>query len=101
MACQGGTTTDGTGTVPTAKHTKEEEEEEKYTRTHTRRKRDTDPQKSSSRVKILDSTGVPTPAFLYSPTRFSKKFVFPCREIRSIKSKGLRTLYNLGLPNDN
>jgi hypothetical protein len=31
-------------------------------------------------------------AFEYSDTRFSKKLVFPCIEIISMKSKGLSTL---------
>jgi hypothetical protein len=30
-----------------------------------------------------------TPAFWYSPTRFSKKLVLPCKEMISIQSKGL------------
>ncbi len=34
-----------------------------------------------------------TPIFWYSPTRFSKKFVFPSREMASMKSKGFVTLY--------
>mmetsp|Transcript_44410 Transcript_44410/g.144155 ORF Transcript_44410/g.144155 Transcript_44410/m.144155 type:complete len:213 (+) Transcript_44410:404-1042(+) len=32
-----------------------------------------------------------TPAFWYSPTRRSKKFVLPCIEMRSIQSNGLAT----------
>ena len=33
-----------------------------------------------------------TPAFAYSPTLFSKKLLFPLREISSIQAKGLVTL---------
>merc|ERR1712194_557413 len=48
------------------------------------------PQKSASNEKPLASS-LPadmTPAFWYSPTRFSKKFVVPCNEINSIQSNG-------------
>merc|ERR1712238_265499 len=53
-------------------------------------------QKSASRLKPRVSFSPPvadaiTPAFWYSPTRFSKKFVLPCKEINSIQSKGLLT----------
>merc|ERR1711862_97563 len=49
-------------------------------------------QKSASRTKPLISSpaaGVITPAFWYSPTRFSKKFVLPCNEISSIQSEAM------------
>merc|ERR1719410_1863491 len=39
-----------------------------------------------------------TPAFWYSPTLFSKKFVLPCKEISSIQSKGLEAPYSLEWP---
>merc|ERR1712098_313507 len=39
-----------------------------------------------------------TPAFWYSPTRFSKKLVFPWREISSIQSKGLLAPNIFGCP---
>merc|ERR1712194_550628 len=62
-------------------------------------------QKSASRLKPRASFSPPvadaiTPAFWYSPTRFSKKFVLPCKEINSIQSKGLLTLKILVCPND-
>jgi hypothetical protein len=41
-----------------------------------------------------------TLAFWYSPTRLSKKFVFPSREIRSIQGNGLLTLYFLPCPRE-
>ena len=34
-----------------------------------------------------------TPLFWYSPTRFSKKFVFPVSEMSSMKSNGFSDLY--------
>jgi len=50
-------------------------------------------QKSTSKEKPTASVPSPadamTPAFWYSPTLFSKKFVFPCKEMSSIQSKGL------------
>merc|ERR1712008_205703 len=53
-------------------------------------------QKSASNTKPLDSSTPHcganddiTPAFWYSPTLFSKKFVLPCKDISSIQSKGL------------
>merc|ERR1712194_602898 len=62
-------------------------------------------QKSASRLKPRVSFSPPvadaiTPAFWYSPTRFSKKFVLPCKEINSIQSKGLLTLKILVCPSD-
>ena len=49
-----------------------------------------DAQKSASSAKAVKGSEVPaiTPAFWYSPTRFSKKLVLPCKEISSIQSKG-------------
>ena len=55
-------------------------------------------QKSASRVKMRSSLVCLTLAFWYSPTLFSKKFVFPWREIISIHSKGFSTLKSLGTP---
>src|SRR5436309_3321013 len=55
-------------------------------------------QKSASSVKTCCSTETPTPDFEYSPTRFSKKLVFPCSEIISIQSKGFFALNSLGTP---
>merc|ERR1711992_224000 len=56
-------------------------------------------QKSTSKAKPLLSSwpAVPamTPAFWYSPTRFSKKLVFPCSEMSSIQSKGFEEPNNL------
>ena len=49
-------------------------------------------QKSAFIVKVRSSLDCLTFAFWYSPTRFSKKFVFPVREIMSIHSKGFSTL---------
>lgn len=52
-------------------------------------------QKSSSKDRLcMLSAERPfmTPAFWYSPTLFSKKFVLPCRESISIQSKGLGVL---------
>merc|ERR1719293_425620 len=49
-------------------------------------------QKSTSKAKPLLSSWpevvAMTPAFWYSPTRFSKKFVFPWSDISSIQSNG-------------
>lgn len=45
-------------------------------------------QKSASRVKTLSIVSAITAKRWYSATRFSKKFVFPSREIFSMKSKG-------------
>lgn len=45
-------------------------------------------QKSASRVKTLSIVSGITAKRWYSETRFSKKFVFPSREIFSMKSKG-------------
>merc|ERR1719464_530623 len=55
-------------------------------------------QKSASVVKTASSEQLPfiaIPAFWYSPTFFSKKLVFPSREMFSMKSKGLVVLYTL------
>lgn len=52
-------------------------------------------QKSASRVKTLSALSPVTPAFWYSPTRFSKKLVLPCMEIISIQSNGLAEPYVL------
>jgi hypothetical protein len=41
---------------------------------------------------VEDVDVVLTPAFEYSDTRFSKKFVFPWSEIMSMKSKGFDEL---------
>jgi hypothetical protein len=41
-----------------------------------------------------------TLAFEYSETLRSKKFVFPCRDIISIKSNGFLVVYNLGHPSE-
>ena len=49
-------------------------------------------QKSASRVNTCSFVSDMTPLFWYSPTRFSKKFVFPSREMFSIKSNGFSTL---------
>ena len=47
--------------------------------------------KSSSKLNWCNLVLMPaiTPAFWYSPTRFSKKLVLPCKEMISIQSKGL------------
>lgn len=45
-------------------------------------------QKSASRVKTLSIVSAITAKRWYSETRFSKKLVFPSREIFSMKSKG-------------
>jgi len=55
-------------------------------------------QKSAFTRNYLSSFEFITPAFWYSPTLLSKKFVFPCREIISIQSKGFLLLYTLGTP---
>lgn len=59
-------------------------------------------QKSSSVVKTNcsyvgrpDAATAMTPAFWYSPTRRSKKFVLPCRLMSSIQSNGLTAPYSL------
>ena len=39
-----------------------------------------------------------TPAFWYSPTRFSKKLVLPSSEMLSMKSKGFSTFQRFGQP---
>ena len=49
-------------------------------------------QKSASRVNTCSSAATPTPALAYSDTRFSKKLVLPCNEMRVIQSNGLVTL---------
>ena len=49
-------------------------------------------QKLVSRTKVWSALSTPTPDFEYSPTRFSKKFVFPWRLIISIHSNGLPIL---------
>lgn len=46
------------------------------------------PQKSASSLKVLSVAPDITPILWYSPTRFSKKLVFPSREMFSMKSKG-------------
>mmetsp|Transcript_2762 Transcript_2762/g.7158 ORF Transcript_2762/g.7158 Transcript_2762/m.7158 type:complete len:252 (+) Transcript_2762:620-1375(+) len=48
-------------------------------------------QKSASRLNLFTSPCklLNTPLFWYSPTRFSKKLVLPCRLMISIQSKGL------------
>merc|ERR1711953_726299 len=63
-------------------------------------------QKSASNTNPFDSSAPPcganddiTPAFWYSPTLFSKKFVLPCKEISSIQSKGLEAPYSFEWPN--
>merc|ERR1740121_2763034 len=60
-------------------------------------------QKSSSKLKpwaLSPPTEAITPAFWYSPTRFSKKLVLPCREISSIQSKGLLDPKSFGCPKE-
>ncbi len=49
--------------------------------------------KLASRAKVWSALSIPTPDFEYSPTHFSKKFVFPWRLIISIHSNGLPILY--------
>uniref|UniRef100_A0A8D3E4M6 Galectin n=1 Tax=Scophthalmus maximus TaxID=52904 RepID=A0A8D3E4M6_SCOMX len=49
------------------------------------------PQKSASSLKVLSVVPDITPILWYSPTRFSKKLVFPSREMFSMKSKGFST----------
>merc|ERR1719396_36104 len=61
------------------------------------------PQKSASRTNPLAESSFAevddiTPAFWYSPTRFSKKLVLPCKEISSIQSKGLLARKSFGCP---
>ncbi len=46
-------------------------------------------QKLAPRAKLWSALSTPTPDFEYSPTRFSKKFVFPWRLIIPIHSNGL------------
>lgn len=46
------------------------------------------PQKSASSLNVLSVAPDITPILWYSPTRFSKKLVFPSREMFSMKSKG-------------
>jgi hypothetical protein len=41
-----------------------------------------------------------TPLFWYSPTRFSKKLVFPRSEMSSIQSKGFFVLYTFSQPSE-
>lgn len=48
-------------------------------------------QKSASNLKVLSVGAAITPILWYSPTRFSKKLVFPSREMFSMKSKGFST----------
>lgn len=48
-------------------------------------------QKSASSLKVLSVEPDITPILWYSPTRFSKKLVFPSREMFSMKSKGFST----------
>jgi hypothetical protein len=45
-------------------------------------------QKLASRAKVWSALSTPTPDFEYSPTRLSKKFVFPLRLIIFIHSNG-------------
>ncbi|KAG7235306.1 hypothetical protein INR49_002796 [Caranx melampygus] len=47
--------------------------------------------KSASSLKVLSVGPDMTPILWYSPTRFSKKLVFPSREMFSMKSKGFST----------
>jgi hypothetical protein len=47
---------------------------------------------SASRAKVWSALSTLTPDFEYSPTHFSKKFIFPWRLIISIHSKGLPIL---------
>merc|ERR1712078_66819 len=64
-------------------------------------KSSTRPQKSTSRAKPFVSVSAApdiTPAFWYSPTRFSKKFVLPWRLMSSIQSNGLEATYSLECP---
>ena len=49
-------------------------------------------QKSASSTNFCSVASDMTPLFWYSPTRFSKKLVFPSRLICSMKSKGFLTL---------
>lgn len=51
-------------------------------------------QKSASSVNTWSARSPVTPAFWYSPTRFSKKLVLPCMEISSIHSNGLADPYS-------
>lgn len=48
-------------------------------------------QKSASSLNVLSVVPDITPILWYSPTRFSKKLVFPSREMFSMKSKGFST----------
>merc|ERR1711937_692040 len=61
-------------------------------------------QKSTSKENpapsVFSDVEAMTPAFWYSPTRFSKKLVFPCREISSIQSNGLEDVKIFGCPKD-
>merc|ERR1712086_1018498 len=59
-------------------------------------------QKSTSKENpapsVFSDVDAITPAFWYSPTRFSKKLVFPCREMSAIQSKGLVAPKIFGCP---
>ena len=49
-------------------------------------------QKPASRAKFWSAQSTPMPDFEYSPMRFSKKIVFPCRLNVSIHSNEFPTL---------
>ena len=54
---------------------------------------------ASSKMYSYNSPGFDmTPAFWYSPTRFSKKLVLPSSEMLSMKSKGFSTFQRFGQP---
>lgn len=57
-------------------------------------------QKSASRVKTLSIVSAITAKRWYSETRFSKKFVFPSREIFSMKSNGFSAWKTWGRKTD-
>merc|ERR1740121_1882671 len=60
-------------------------------------------QKSASKLNpwvLSPPAAASTPAFWYSPTRFSKKLVFPCKEISSIQSNGFCDSNIFGCPRD-